>query len=324
MKKIVILLLAAVLIFSVAGCNNQAVNTGEVQSSEEVQELDETNEENATDAPIEYPVKNVQVYVGASAGGGTDTLTRIIMAKMEEDLGVAFAVVNKPGASGSLSNLELSQAKPDGYTIGVFTDFETIGNLVSGEDLGYTKDDFEYIASVNVNTNALMLAANFPGEKTFEGFIDYAKEHPGEVTVGTTSGAQRIVLASLCEAAGIEITTVAFNGGSESFNNLLGGHIYCSFISPKFGDEAIANGCSVVAVASDNRFSLLPDVPTFKEFGYDVINNEVTRIFVAPKGTPEEIINILADEMEQIASTMEFAETLKGSNEMVKFVRGQE
>lgn len=272
----------------------------------------------------EYPTQTIQVYVGAKAGGGTDKIVRLITPLLEKELGQSVVVVNKEGAAGHLSNLEVVQSKADGYTIGVLTDFETIGNLVGENDLGYTKDDFNMIASVNANTNTLILGKDFPGEKTLDGFVKYAKDNPGKIVVGTTSAAQQMVLASFMKEANIDITPILYAGGSESFNNLLGGHVDAVITSPSFVEQAEQEGCKAVVVASNDRFGLLNDVPTFKELGYNVINNEITRIFFAPKDTPEQVINILCDALEKVTNTDEFKEKLVGIKDMYSFKNSEE
>ena len=297
MRKVISILLVLVMMFSFAGCG---------EASEE-----------------QYPSKTISIYVGAKAGGGTDKLVRLIAPLLEEELGESVVVVNKSGAAGHLSNLEVLNSEPNAYTLGVLTDFETIGNLMGG-DLGYEKDDFNMIGSVNANTNALIVGADFPGEKTLEGFIEYAKANPKKIIVGTTSAAQQMVLASFMAEAGVEVTPVLYSGGPDSYNNLLGGHVDAVVISPSFVEQSELEGCKAIAVASHEKFSLLEDVPTFKEKGYDVINNELTRIFFAPKDTPQELIDILEAALEKVTNTEEFREQLLTINEMYSYKNAEE
>ena len=223
-----------------------------------------------------------------------------------------------------MCNLEVFSSKPDGYIIGVTTDFATAGNMVSSSNLGYTKDDFNFIGTVDMNTNVLYLSKNFPGEKTFNGVIQYAKAHPGELTIGTTSAAQQMVLTSMAKSAGIDISPILFSGGSVSFNNLLGGHIDACFAAPTFAQQAIANDCAMVAVASHERFEPLADVPSFKEMGYDVINNTLSRVFYVPKDTPEEIVEFLSNTLQEVTDNDEFKEFLKKSGVMYRFAGHKE
>ena len=273
----------------------------------------------AESTTVNYPTKPITLYVGAKAGGGTDVLVRLIAPSLEKELGQSINIVNKVGGSGTLGNIEVVNSRPDGYTIGVLTDFETIGNLLSSDDIGYKKDDIKIIGSVNASTNVLIVGKNFPGEKTIEGFVKYCKENPGKVTIGTSAAAQRMVMKSFAEAADIDFTCVPFSGGPESFNNLLGGQVDASFVAPSFSKQAEENGCTVIGCASYERFSLLPNVPTFLEKGYKAINNETTRIFFAPKDTPDEIISILENALKKASEADGFTDSLKNINEMYSY-----
>jgi len=266
-----------------------------------------------------YPTKPITLIVGAKAGGGTDNLVRLIAPGLEKTLGQKINIVNKVGGSGTMGNLEVSNSAADGYTIGVLTDFETIGNLLSGADLGYNKDTIKFIGSINASTNILIVGAKFPGEKTVKGFVEYCKQNPGSVTIGTSAAAQRMVMQSLADAAGIKFTCVPFSGGPESFNNLLGGQVDASFIAPSFSAQAIANGCTPIACASYERFSLLPELPSFKESGFNTINNETTRIFFAPKDTPDYIIEILEKALKDATSSEDIKASLAKINEMYSY-----
>ena len=278
----------------------------------------------SSESPEDYPSKPITLYVGAKAGGGTDVLVRLLAPEMEKILGQSINIVNKEGGAGTLGNLEVVNARGDGYTIGVLTDFETIGNLLSGSNIGYTKDSMKFIGSVNASTNVLILGKDFGGEKTLEGFVEYCKAHPGNVTVGTSSAAQRMVMQSLANEAGINFTCVPFSGGPESLNSLLGGQVDAGFLAPSLSIQAEENGCTTVACASYERFSLLPDIPTMVECGYDVINNETTRIFFAPADTPDFVIQKLEAALEEASDTDEFKASLVRVNEMYSYKTAEE
>ena len=273
----------------------------------------------ASESPENYPTKPITLYVGAKAGGGTDVLVRILAPEMEKILGQSINIVNKEGGAGTLGNLEVVNARGDGYTIGVLTDFETIGNLLSGSNIGYTKDSMKFIGSVNASTNVLILGKDFAGERTIDGFVEYCKSHPGNVTVATSSTAQRMVMQSLASEADINFTCVPFSGGPESLNALLGGQVDAGFLAPSLSIQAEENGCTTIACASHERFSLLPDIPTMVECGYDVINNETTRIFFVPADTPDYVVQKLESALREASDTVDFKASLERVNEMYSF-----
>lgn len=275
-------------------------------------------------APVDYPAKGVTVIVPDKAGGSGDLLARLTFSEVEKKLGKSFSVVNKEGSGGQLGMIDVAKAAPDGYTIGYLTDFSTASAHAGGDDLGYKVEELDFICSITAGTNIIILGKDFPGEKSVEGLVNYAKENPGKVTMGVAASGQAMVLESLMEKAGIEITQVMFNSGNESYTSLAGGHIDAAILGTKFFAQCAEQGCVTIATTSHTRFSLLPEVPTLLESGYDVLNNEVSRVFVVPKGTPAEIIALLDETIHQVTDTEEFRETLASNNEMYLYRGGEE
>ena len=271
----------------------------------------------------EYPDKTIKFFVGANAGGGTDILARLLTAEMEKELGESCVVVNKPGAAGQISNLELANSKKDGYTLGFLTDFNTLVAMNTDEDLGYKLDDLEYICSINRSTNAIIIRKDFPGGETFEDFVKYARENPGKVKIGHSAVGQALLINSLEEKAGIKLSPIMYNGGGNNYNALLGGHIDVAIIGTKFSAQAAEKGCTTLAVTSDKRIDILPEIPALQEFGYDVVNNEITRIIVAPKGTPQEAIDKIRDTVKKVTATDAFQKKLSEINEVYEFRSGE-
>lgn len=271
-----------------------------------------------------YPEKGVTVVVPEKAGGSTDLLARLTFAEVEKALGQSFSIVNKEGSGGQLGLMDVAHSEPDGYTLGYLTDFTTASVQATGDDLGYQVEDLEFICSITAGTNSLILGAGFPGEKTVAGLVAYAKENPGKITVGVAASGQAMVIDSLMQEAGIVLTPVMFASGNESYTSLIGGHIDAAILGTKFYTQCQDQGCTTIAVASHNRFSLLPEIPTLLESGYNVLNNEVSRVFVAPKGTPREIIDLLASTIHDVTNNQDFIDNLAKSNEMYLFRTGEE
>lgn len=278
--------------------------------------------ESPAPTPLDYPTKGVTVIVPDKAGGSGDLLARLTFSEVEKKLGKSFSIVNKEGSGGQLGMIDVAKAAPDGYTIGYLTDFSTASAHMGGDDLGYQVEELDFVCSITAGTNIIILGANFPGEKSVQGLVDYAKANPGTVTMGVAASGQAMVLESLMEKAGVEITPVMFNSGNESYTSLAGGHIDAAILGTKFFDQCAEQGCTTIATTSHVRFSLLPEVPTLLESGYDVLNNEVSRVFVVPKGTPQEIIDLLDKTIHQATDTEAFRETLASNNEMYLYRSG--
>lgn len=277
-----------------------------------------------TESIEKYPIKGVSVIVPETAGGSSDLISRLTFSKVEKVLGQSFSIVNKEGSSGQLGLMEVTRSKNDGYTLGYLTDFATATIHASGDDVGYKIEDLAFICSITAGTNAIMLSAKFPGEKTLAGLVAYAKANPKKVTIGVAASGQALVINSLMKEAGIELVPVMYSSGNESYTNLIGGHIDAVILGTKFYNQCAQQGCPTIAVASHTRFSLLPDVPTLVENGYNVLNNEVSRIFIAPKGTPQNIIDLLAKTIHDVTNNDEFKASLAKNNEMYLFRTGEE
>lgn len=265
----------------------------------------------------EYPQKGINFIVPYSAGGGTDSLMRLLTAAMEPELGQKIIVNNKSGGAGQVGLTSLSAAKPDGYTIGALSNLDHILVLLTGENVAYDYDSFEYLGAINTTANVL-LSNDKTGFKSLEDFITYAKANPNNITV-SVSGKTHVAEAAMLEkAAGIDITTVMQGGGGDSLNALLGGHVDCAILDKKFIAQVEGQGISTLATFSGERLSVIPDVPTMKENGYD-IDSETYRVIVAPKGTPQEIKDKITETLKKVTDST-FQGKMTNMNEIYRFL----
>jgi len=270
-----------------------------------------------TESANEYPQKGIQFIVPYSAGGGTDSLMRLLTAAMEPELGQKIIVNNKSGGAGQVGLTSLSAAKPDGYTIGALSNLDHILVLLTGENVSYDYDSFEYLGAINTTANVL-LSNDKTGFKTLEDFITYAKANPGNITV-SVSGKTHVAEAAMFEkAAGIDITTVMQGGGGDSLNALLGGHVDCAILDKKFIAQVEGQGISTLATFAGERLSVISDVPTMKESGYD-IDSETYRVIVAPKGTPQEIKDKITETLRKVTDST-FQDKMTNMNEIYRFL----
>lgn len=241
-----------------------------------------------------FPEREILLIIQAAPGGVSDTVGRAMAAAAQEILGVPITATNITGAAGAIAMGKLKESKPDGYTIG-YVPVE----LSMVKALGYadiSPDDFDLIMRSNIVPAALTVRSDAP-YKTFEEFVAYAKEHPGEILVGTsgTGSIWHIAGIALEEATGVTFTFVPFDGAAPSVAALLGGHINAVTCSPSEVLSGVQSGdLRILAVLSDTRSQLFPDVPTAKELGCDV-NVMAWGGFALPKGTPKEVYNIIAD-----------------------------
>ncbi|TWD75297.1 tripartite-type tricarboxylate transporter receptor subunit TctC [Kribbella amoyensis] len=235
----------------------------------------------------DYPTGNIQMSVGASPGGSTDLITRAIAEGLGKELGVSVPVVNKPGANGALNAKELQAAPADGYKIAVQNaSLFTITPLAVSAAEAVKLDSFDLIGGVSQDD--YMLAAH--ADSGFKSIADLKKagKNIKYGTTGVGTGAQ-LASALTFKVAGIPATDVPFDGGAPAMTALLGRQVDVATFQLGEGIENVKAGKLVpLAVFSPDRIKYLPDVPTAKEQGYDVVVSQY-RFLTAPKGTPEDV-----------------------------------
>lgn len=269
-------------------------------------------------AATSYPEKSVQFIIPYAAGGGTDTLCRLLASSMEKSWGESFLIANKPGGLSQVGLTELSGADPDGYTIGALSNLDHILVLFTGENVSYDYESFDYLGAINTTANVLM-ASKDSGFTDLQQMIDYAKEHPGELTVAV-SGKTHVAEVSLFEqAAGIQLTTVMQDGGGDSLNAIMGGHVDCAVLDKNYVAQVEGQGINTLATFAGEAIPTIPDIPTMKSLGYDV-STETYRVIVAPAGIPKEIEDAITQKIQEVSSAEEFQESMANMGEIYRFL----
>lgn len=246
-----------------------------------------------------YPERPITYIISFNPGGESDITARLQEPVLEEILGVAINVTHKPGGGGAVAWSEFQRtAKPDGYQVIGVNIPHIIGQPLLRKDSGYETDGFDMIMWFHFTPNALIVRADSPF-KTLKDFIEYAKAHPKVITVGGsgTYSANHLETLRLEREAGIKLTYIPHTGTGPLPPAILGGHL-SALMNYSMLPAQLGNKVRVLAVASDERIETLPDVPTFKEQGYDIVGGAFRGV-AAPKGTPREIIAKLADAFTQ-------------------------
>lgn len=275
----------------------------------------------------DFPSKPITWIVPYTPGGITDTRSRLIAEEFGKALGQTVVVENKPGAGGTLGLEYVARAEPDGYTI----IYGTLGTLAAAPSLYQTLrydpvEDFEPIHMMGSSPNTLIAYHERPYNTPAE-LVEYAKEHPGEVTVGLAGIGTGTHLASelFANAAGVEFLQVPYKGSAPMLNDLIAGRLDIAF------DYAIstlghveAGSVKVLGVTSEERIGLFPDAMTMSEAGLpDATTGSWSGIF-APGGTPPERVEILAD---AFATAMESQVVVDAFNKVqseIWMMRGEE
>ncbi|MDZ7939183.1 MAG: tripartite tricarboxylate transporter substrate binding protein [Rhodoferax sp.] len=232
-----------------------------------------------------FPEKPITMICPWTAGGGTDTLLRALSKEAEKYLGQTINVVNQTGGGGAIGHNAIRAARPDGYTVGMIT-FE-LNSLPPQGLVPFTWKNFDPLMRVNSDPAALTVRADAP-YSTVRGFMDYAKTHPGEVTIGNSGpGSVWHIAAGLAaDKTGVAVKHVPFDGAQPAVTALVGGHIKAVAVSvAEVRGQVQAGNLKILGVMSPERDKLFPDVPTFMQQGVDV-QFFTWRGLAAPKGVP--------------------------------------
>jgi tripartite-type tricarboxylate transporter receptor subunit TctC len=208
--------------------------------------------------------------------------------KIAEFLGQPLISVYKPGGGGSLGAAFTAKAKPDGYTIlaGSITPF-VVAPVV--KKLDYTMDDFILLGIYSKNPFWIAVKSEARW-KTLKDFVDEAKKNPGKLTVSTYGklSAVDFVLELFKKQAGINVVDIPYKSSGEALTALLGGHCDAAFVSAAAG-LLDSGSIRILAAAEEKRLEGLPNIPTFKEFGYPIVL-DCPYSLAFPKGTPPEMV----------------------------------
>lgn len=228
----------------------------------------------ALEAKVNFPTKPITVICPWTAGGGTDTILRALCKQAEKHLGQTITVVNQTGGGGAVGHAAIMNARPDGYTLGMIT-FE-LNSLPPQGLIPFTYKDFDPLMRVNVDAPALTVAKNSPFN-TVHDFINYAKAHPNELTIGNSGPGSvwHIAAGLMATKTGIKVKYVPFDGAAPAVTALVGGHISAVSVSvAEVQGQVKAGQLKILGVMDTKRSDLFPEVPTFREEGLGILPSE--------------------------------------------------
>lgn len=301
MKKTLILILILILAFSLVGCGKE----------------EEANSSN-------FPNKPLEVIVAYKAGGGTDVGARILASEAENKLGQSLVILNKPGSDGELGYTELAKAKPDGYTIG-FINLPTFVSLTLERDTKYEIGDVVPILN-HVYDSGVLVVQDSSKWKALEDFVKDAKGNPGKLTISNngTGASNHIGAAHFAHEADIDITHVPFGGSTDMIAALRGGHVDATVAKISEVASLVNSGdVRILASFTEERLENFPDIPTMKEHDYDILFGSA-RALVAPKDTPQEIVDTLHDAFKEALESEEHLEKAKNADLPIEYMNQEE
>lgn len=262
-------------------------------------------------AEAKYPESAVSFIVAYSPGGGTDVSARNLKPYVEKYLDGTLAIVNKPGGNGEVGFSTIARGKKDGYTIGMINVPVFFINMNTRKTI-YAFEDFDMIAPAGGSEHCIGVNANSE-IKSLEDLIRMAKETPDVLTIGSSGQFSDDYLAALLfmKEVGISLNHVPFKGAGPARTAVLGSHVNLIAFNV---DEAIpfvqSGQIRLLGIMAENRHEQLPEVPTFKEQGFNVISSS-SRAIVAPKGLNPEVLATLRDAFKKALTDEEHVQTVK-------------
>lgn len=255
-----------------------------------------------------YPDKPVEVIVAFSAGGGTDIAARTLFRYAEKYFGQSFAVVNKTGAAGEIGFTALANAPVDGYTIG-FINPPTIllHPIQRGDSVKYTLDDFQPIANIVMDPGVIVVRENSP-LMNVEDFISQASSQAKDISIGYSGPgtSEARFLTKFEQGYGFELNKVPFDGSAPSVVALLGGHVDSCIMNISEIESQYKEGTvRILAVGSSTRTEMMPDVPTFIEQGYELLQVSYRGV-AAPAGMDSAQVQKIESAIQQTLEDPEF------------------
>ena len=249
----------------------------------------------SANAQSDYPNKPVKVVVTVPAGGGVDTVTRLVTERMRNVLGQPFVVENKGGAGGNIAADSVFQSPPDGYTLMASQPAPITTNVVLYKNLSFDPTAFEPVAIMSSAPNVLLVKGDFPA-KTAQEFMAYVKANPGKLNYasqgpGTTS---HLTAELFNKMTGAKLQHVPYKGTGPALNDLVAGHVDLIFMQYEAAIKLHEGGrARILAVTTEKRIPALPDIPTMGEVGLKDFISDTWNAISAPPKTPAAIITKL-------------------------------
>jgi tripartite-type tricarboxylate transporter receptor subunit TctC len=258
--------------------------------------------------------KVVRVIVGFPAGGGTDIVARLLAEAIQGHYAASIIVENKPGASARLAVEYVKNAPPDGSVLLFTPDFPMTLYPHSFKSLNYDPvSDFVAVGPVAKTMLAFSIGPALPDNvQTLAGFLQWCRDNPDKASYATTSAGAtpHFTGVMLASEARVPMTPVHYRGGAPALQDLLGGHVPAS-VNPvsEVLEVAKAGSIRIPAVTGAERSPFLPDVPTFKETGYNVVVQSWTGVWL-PAHTPDDVIAALSAAMREATQSKEMVQAL--------------
>ena len=325
MRKMAAAALAAMMAVSVlTGCGSQtkesAAPAETAATAEETKaEGEESKTEASNTADSKFPEKNIKIIVPFDAGGGVDITCRVISEAAGKDQfnGHSLIVENMPGGGAIVGQTNVANAKADGYTM-LAASAALVTNPIFNET-SFKTSDFKAIAMVCFDPQCVVVPKDSP-YNTLEEFVEAAKQGSLKMSTPGQSTSPHLAGVQMEQELGVKFDYLHTDSANMQLQQIMGNHSDCALMTAGEAASAAKDGSvKVLGVMSDERAETLPDVPTFKESGYNMVVGSFRGLAV-PAGTPDDIVEVLDTTFGEIIQSDTFKEKMAAANMPVTYM----
>lgn len=258
-------------------------------------------------APAEaaYPEKPINFVCWSAAGSPMDIMMRKLAALTEKEIGQSIVVENRAGGSGAVAMAYVMSQPAEGYVVQSTSTSMTF-TMAQGQ-VPFTPDDFVMLRALQAEPSSIAVRKDSP-LKTMKDFVDTLKAKPNGLKIGgyASAGFHQFVFYQVLKATGVKAAWIPFDGGNQAALALLGGHIDAAFMTPSSALSQVKSGeLRLLGVSTAERSMFLPDVPTMKEQGVDVVE-AIWRGIMVKKGTPKSALDPLLSAVRKVEASQEW------------------
>src|SRR5512140_1290545 len=251
-----------------------------------------------------WPAKPVKIVVPFAAGGPADIYARTLGERLAAALGQSFVIENKPGGGSIVGTDTVAKSAPDGYTLLMMSNTHTVNESLIPDKPFQLMRDFVPVAPVNYSDLVMVIHPSVPA-KNLEEFIALAKAKPGQLNYASSGpGTPYHMAGELFKAmAGVDIVHVPYKGSSGARTDILGGQVQMMFDAiTTMAPNVEAGKVRALGTSGKERSSVLPNVPTISEAGVPGYEATIWLGIMAPKGTPQAIVDRLNTEIRKVVN----------------------
>ncbi len=255
-----------------------------------------------------YPTKAINIVIPVGPGGLIDLSARVLAEAMEKELKQPVVVINKPGGATTVGGYAVASAKPDGYTLGLLINPTSVPEAYSYFFAApYTSADLRPICQVNTFFVTVTVKADAPWN-SLKDLIEYARKNPGmKFAHAGKSTIQYVLMTSIAKAENLKLVDVPYDGDGAQIPAVLGGHVPIGTPAYNAAKPMIdAKKLKVLAISSEKRVSIAPDIPVIGELGYKVPYYTTFISLFAPKKAPDHVVTKINEVVRKLSQDKEF------------------